>query len=122
MNKAEMLARFSKPVVKKVTIDGSDFHIRVMSGTARDGFESFLVAKRTGTGRDTGVKDVKNVRAALVSRSLCDESGELLFTDKPEDLDALNGIDSVVLDQLADECSKLNRLDMLKGKESAEGN
>lgn len=51
---------------------GGEVCVRTMTGTERDAFESGLLAKE---GR------MENVRARLVSLTLCDEQGERLFDD-----------------------------------------
>ncbi len=51
---------------------GGDVLVRTMTGADRDAFEASLIGKE---GR------MDNVRARLVSLTLCDDKGERLFTD-----------------------------------------
>lgn len=60
---------------KKVTVPewGGDVFIRVMTSAERDAFEASLTADRT-----------TNIRARLAIKTLCDEQGNLLFTEGDE--------------------------------------
>jgi hypothetical protein len=51
---------------------GGDVFVRTMTGTDRDAFEASLIGKE---GR------MDNVRARLVSLTLCDDKGDRLFSD-----------------------------------------
>lgn len=51
---------------------GGDVFVRTMTGTDRDAFEASLIGKE---GR------MENVRARLVSLTLCNEAGERMFDD-----------------------------------------
>ena len=102
MNKAELLAKLSqrKPKVVKLECDdiGTVF-IREMSGTQRDLFEIDL--------QEADLK-ATSVRAILVCKHLCDESGELLgFTDAEREqfADAISGAE---LDRMFDACRELS--------------
>ena len=75
-----------------------DVYIREFSGLERDAFESDI--------RKANDPD-KNVRAMLVSRSLCDEKGNLLFNGPAEALQ-LGGASGKVLDMLFDLVRDLN--------------
>ena len=58
---------------------GGSVHVKTMSGTERDSFESEIVDIRNGVQAKT---DTKNIRAKICARSICDEDGKLLFTEK----------------------------------------
>ena len=87
---------------KLISVDvpewGGDVMVRVMTGTERDRFEAEFV---------NGNKSVDMVRAKLVAKCLCDESGERLFTE--QDIPALGEKSAAVLDRLFSVCMKHNR-------------
>jgi len=56
---------------------GGSVYVRGMTGTERDTFEASIV-KLKGKGQSV---DMSNIRAKLAAKSICDESGNLLFTD-----------------------------------------
>ena len=68
---------------------GGEVQVRTMTGTDRDAFEASLIGKE---GR------LENVRARLVSLTLCDDSGSRLFTDT--DIAALGGKSAKALDRV----------------------
>ena len=79
LNKKEFLQGGSIPMELVPTPEieaDSGIYIKGMDGTSRDDFEASIVQTR---GKDTTV-NMTNIRAKLVSKSACDESGKLLFT------------------------------------------
>ena len=56
---------------------GGEILVKGMTGTERDSFEASIV-KQKGKGQSV---DMSNIRAKLAAKSICDESGALLFTD-----------------------------------------
>ena len=56
---------------------GGDVWVRGMTGNERDAFEMDVVEQR---GKKTSV-NMSNMRAKLCARSICDESGKLLFSE-----------------------------------------
>lgn len=80
---------------------GGDVKIAVMSGFARDRFESSLVGANGGT-------NMQNVRAKMVAASVVDDSGELMFSDS--DIVKLGKKSSAALDRVFDAAQKLNKI------------
>jgi len=76
---------------------GGEVQVRTMTGTDRDAFEASLIGKE---GR------LENVRARLVSLTLCDESGSRLFSDG--DIAALGGKSAKALDRVFAVSQRLN--------------
>ena len=76
---------------------GGEVQVRTMTGTDRDAFEASLIGKE---GR------LENVRARLVSLTLCDESGSRLFSDG--DITALGGKSAKALDRVFAVSQRLN--------------
>jgi len=72
LSKAAILAADdSKKIEVEVPEWGGSVFLKVMSGTERDRFESEFV---------DGNRNVEMVRAKLVSKCLCDESGDRLYS------------------------------------------
>lgn len=78
--------------------------IRGLNAEERDSFEEFLF---TGEGKDRKL-NLKNIRARLLSMTLCDEKGNLLF--KPEDVVALGKKSARVLNELFTQAQVLSGL------------
>lgn len=76
---------------------GGDVYVRTMTGTDRDAFEASLIGK---DGR------LENVRARLVSLTICSESGDRLFTD--DEISALGNKSAKALDRLFAVSQRLN--------------
>jgi len=80
---------------------GGDVQVRTMTGTDRDAFEASLI------GKDSGKESrLENVRARLVSLTLCDEGGVRLFTD--DDIAALGHKSAKALDRVFGVAQRLN--------------
>jgi len=96
-----------KPTVEVVNVpDAGEFRIRVMGGADRDSFEA---SNYTTDDKGKLKPDLRNVRARLLVRCLCNEAGERLFTDA--DAPKLGKMASSLAVPLYDRCRKLNKLD-----------
>ncbi len=93
---------------KKERIDvpewGGEVYIRVMTGAERDMFEAGLYGSDNYNG--SGKMNFKNVRAKLATLTLCDESGNRLFTDA--DMVTLGTKSAAALDRVFSAAQKLN--------------
>lgn len=78
---------------------GGQVHLRVLTGAERDAFE----ARFAGSDKAAGLR---NVRAFLLVRCLCDEAGERLFEDG--DAEALGAKSASVLGRLFETAMELN--------------
>ena len=100
---------FEKQDVKVEVVDvpewGGQVGIRIMSGKQRDEYETFMISKMD---KKNKVRDSKQARAMLLVLTLCDESGNPIFTEK--DLDELNKKNSKVIENLFTKASDLNGL------------
>lgn len=76
---------------------GGDVYVRMLTGGERDAFEV-----------SAELKDRKNIRAKLLSLTVCDEAGVRLFTDA--DILALTGKSAAALERLFEAAMKLNRI------------
>jgi hypothetical protein len=76
---------------------GGDVFVRTMTGTDRDAFEASLIGN---DGR------LENVRARLVSLTICSESGERLFSD--DEIASLGSKSAKALDRLFAVSQRLN--------------
>ena len=73
---------------------GGSVMVRAMTGRQRDVFESVIYKVK---GKDVQL-NIANVRAELVSRTVVDEGGTLLFS--PEDVAALGDKSAAALDRI----------------------
>jgi hypothetical protein len=91
-----------KPV--RVEAWGGDVYVRSLTGAERDKWESSNVIRD----RKSGTYDVKieNLRARLVTLSVCDDKGVRLFTDA--DVKEIGQKNAAVLAQLYDVAAKLS--------------
>jgi hypothetical protein len=69
--------------IVKVPEWGGEVWVRGMTAKERDDFEASIITRRGST----QVVNMKNVRAKLAAYSICDEDGNLLFSEK--DIDEL---------------------------------
>jgi len=93
-------ARLATSKLTAVKVWGEDAHIRVMSGTERDQWESQIL--------DNGKVVKEQFRAKLLVKVLADETGKRLFSD--DEIGTLSSMDSVELDRLYSIASKVNGL------------
>lgn len=84
---------------------GGTVLVRALSGTERDAYEASCMSDR---GKQGMVRNLANVRAKLVVRSLVDEDGKRLFTDG--DAAALGETSAAVLDRLFEVAARLSRM------------
>lgn len=82
---------------------GVTVYVRVMTGSQRDAYE-FALSTRQKTGQ---LGD--NFRADLLAKTLCDERGELVFSES--DVSALGGKNAIVLERLVRVARRLNKLE-----------
>lgn len=83
--------------VEKVSVPewGGDVYLKTLSGTERDAFEEGYAEQK-----------MKNFRARFLVLTLCDESGERMFSD--DEAADLGGKSAVVLNRLFDAAWALN--------------
>lgn len=91
--------------VKRIKIEvpewGGEIYISMMTGTARDEFETgVLEHQKNGK--------VGNARARLAAATITDENGTPLFSH--EDIEELGKKSAKVLDRIVNEAQKLNKL------------
>lgn len=77
---------------------GGDVFVRTMTGTDRDAFEASLIGNKDGR--------MENVRARLVSLTLCNEIGTRIFGD--DDIAALGTKSAKALDRVFAVAQRLN--------------
>jgi hypothetical protein len=83
---------------------GGDVYVKGMTGAERDNYEASVVTIR-GKHRDF---NLSNIRAKLVSASVCDEKGARLFTDA--DVKALGSKSSAALQRVFEVAQRLSGL------------
>lgn len=105
LTKDSILATVDLPV-KEIDVPewGGVVYIRGLNAEERDSFEEVLFV---GDGKDRKL-NLKNIRARLLSMTLCDEKGNLLF--KPEDVIALGKKSAKILNGLFTEAQTLSAL------------
>ena len=81
---------------------GGDVIVSEMTGFARDGFEQSIA------GVDGGKRDLSNLRARLLVRTLVDEAGIRLYAD--DEIGLLGNKSATVLDRLFAVAQRLNVL------------
>ncbi len=84
---------------------GGHVHVRGMTGEEREAFEAENTRLRKGRGEDD-LSWYQGYRARLLVRSLCDESGALLFG--PEDAVRLSGKSDAALERCYRACKPLS--------------
>ena len=89
---------------------GGDVYVKGMTGTERDAFEVHWAERGDS---------VSNIRAEIVSQSLCDSDGNRLFTS--EDVGALGKKAAVALQQVFEIAKKLSGIFDEDIEELAEG-
>jgi hypothetical protein len=108
ITKEEILAADDLPKVEVKVPEwgaGKVALLRMMTSGERDAWE---IASGAAAGIDKIGSAMQNARARLVAFTLCDESGNLLFTEA--EVEALGKKSQVVLNRLADAAFKLNKL------------
>lgn len=85
---------------------GGVVYVRGLSAAGRDAYEASL-SRIEGVGKkQTRVADLSNVRAKLLARCVCDQAGELLFTDA--DIEALGAKSAEALEPLIEKAQALS--------------
>src|SRR3990167_9168237 len=87
--------------------------VRGLSGAEKDRLEASMLRQK---GNEISLS-INNVRAKLVSMSVIDESGKLVFSEK--DVHALGKKSSLALDRVYDVCQRLSGLSAKDVKEIA---
>jgi hypothetical protein len=126
-DKKASLTREAILAARDVTIErvevpewGGEVYVRNLSGKSRDAFDGSRVRVRSGNQVEM-IHD--NTRARLLSMTLCDEQGALLFS--ADDIEVLGEKDSGVLDRLFDIAQRISGMrqadaqDKLKNSEAA---
>jgi hypothetical protein len=113
--------------IEKVEFENGDYvFVREMTGKDRDNFEnSIMKARKDVKGNIQGYDQIlENFRSKLAVTTVCDESGELMFT--PRDADKLSECISITnLEKIVEISSSLNKItpkdkeDLLKNSEAA---
>lgn len=103
LTKETILTADDLPRVKVVVPEwgGLEVYVRTMTGAERDRWEIETVPARQKA------KDHTNIRAMIAALTLCDEHGNLLFTQ--DDVEALGRKSAAALDRVVEAASKLNR-------------
>ena len=84
---------------------GGVVYVRTFQGKARDNFERVCTDKRRELGQAFNNEGLRTLLAIL---TICDEAGNLLFTE--EDAEALNAKSAAAVDRIADVAVRLNRI------------
>ncbi len=90
-----------------------EVHLRGITGAERDAYEQSCIEMRGGV----RIVNMRNARARLLVRSLCDESGKRLFADADDE--ALGGVPAQVLDQMYAVAARLSGLGARDAEELA---
>src|SRR4051812_3187961 len=83
---------------------GGTVCVRTMTGAERDDYEAETYRMR-GASADN---NLANLRARLCVRTICDESGQRLFTD--QDIDALGKKSAAALDRCVEVALRLSKI------------
>jgi hypothetical protein len=94
---------------------GGDVYVKGMTGAERDKFEASLISSKAG-GKQV---NLSNVRAKLASLTLCDEGGNLLFTET--DVRELSKKSAAALQRVFETAQKLSGLGEADIEELSEG-
>ena len=112
LDKEAILKANDKTIVKiNVPEWGGDVNITVMSGTQRDDWEQSCW--------DGEKRILKNMRAKMLVKCMCNSEGKLIFTHS--DMDKLGAKSSKILNRIFEQACKLNKLTD-KDVEELEGN
>jgi hypothetical protein len=97
---------------------GGTVRVRVMTGSERDSFEQSIMKSE---GREI-VRDMANMRAKLLVRTICDENNKRIFTDKEINLlgeKSASGLEKVF--ELAQRLNKLGATSVEDAEKNLEG-
>ena len=94
---------------------GGDVMVRGMSGLARDKFESLIIQSSGKNGK----ANTENFRAKLASMTICDEKGNLIFSEK--DITELSNKSATALQRVFIVAQRLSAIGHDDVKELTEG-
>lgn len=102
----------------KVPEWGGDIYVCTMTGEERDAFEVSIMDKKTSK------VNFANIRAKLCAKTIRDENGHTMFTDK--DVDVLGRKSALALDRIYEVAQRLNgigkkEIDELQKNSESEG-
>lgn len=97
--------------------EGAEVRVRSMTGKERDAYDAESYRLQQANQTDAGAM-LANFRARRVGRSVVDENGERLFSDK--DIAALGEKNAAVIDRLDDAVSRLSGMDADAVKKAVE--
>lgn len=104
LSRAEILSAVDKTIERVECPEwGGAVYVRTLTGSERDLFEQSMLDDR---GRRKG--SVPNIRASLAAKTICDQDGNRLFTDK--DIDSLGTKSAAALDRVFDVAQRLSGL------------
>jgi len=94
--------------IRKISVPewGGHVFVRTMSAGERDRFVSSSIEQNTGRART----DVANITARLLARTVCDESGKLLFPDLTQGQNVFARKSARACDRIFDVAAELNAL------------
>lgn len=100
---------------------GGKIRVRMMTGTERDSFEQSIMKAE---GKEF-VRDMTNMRAKLLVRTICDADNKRVFGDK--DVDIIGGKAASALEKIFEAAQRLNKLsasdaEELEKNSESEGN
>ena len=100
---------------------GGKIRVRMMTGTERDSFEQSIMKAE---GKEF-VRDMTNMRAKLLVRTICDADNKRVFGDK--DVDVIGGKAASALEKIFEAAQRLNKLsasdaEELEKNSESEGN
>jgi len=84
---------------------GGEVLVKGLTGSQRDWLEMSIFAEKKGNSSNA---NMRNFRAKLASLTVCDESGERLFTEK--DIEALSAKSAVALQKVFNVAQRLSGL------------
>jgi hypothetical protein len=97
---------------------GGTVRVRVMTGSERDSFEQSIMKTE---GKEI-VRDMANMRAKLLVRTICDENNKRIFTDKEINLlgeKSASGLEKVF--EVAQRLNKLGATSVEEAEKNSEG-
>ena len=98
---------------------GGSVFVRTLTGSERDAFEAESVVFHPKGQSEPNMESLKQTRARLCARCICDEKGQRLFTD--EDVSALGAKSGAALDRVYEVAARRNKISQ-KDMEELEGN
>lgn len=100
LTKEQLLA--SKIDLEEVKLDGGTVFVRGMTATERDQWEQLVLYQR----KKSPTESCDQFRAALVVRTVCNDKGERLFSDK--EIEAVGKMSAKIVDKLWDVAARLS--------------